>query len=195
MAYFLGKEIGGNMDDLFPDIGVSKGGCLERCREQLSLDPGFDYQGCVDGCGGMRVQPGETTPGEVSIGPEPPFRPVTEPGTAFGAPVTEPGIEAPVEEGAGENWIDKLIAGMFGKDFETIRGIGGRTREATFDVLARQGLMGTGAAKGVGEDIAWQTERGISDLMRWSEMWKYQQEQEAMNQMLQYFFGMGGMWR
>jgi len=189
MAYFLGKGIEGNMDDLFPDIGGNKPDCLRRCREQLALDPGFDYQGCIDGCGGMRVTPGQVSPGaEVTI-PGEITGPVTPPGT-------EPGIETPAaEEPTSTDWIDNLIAGMFGKGFEDVRGIGGRTRESVFDTLAREGLMGTGAARGVSEDIAWQTERGISDLMRWSEMWKYQQEQDVMNQILQYFFGMGGMWR
>lgn len=188
MAYFLGKGMDGNMDDLFPGLGANKPDCLRRCKEQLALDPGFDYQGCIDGCGGMRVTPGQTTitPG-VTID-EPPFEPVTK-------PVTEPGIETPVTEEPTSDWIDQLIAGMFGKEFETVRGVGGRTREATFDMLARQGLMGTGAAKGVAGDIAWQTERGISDLMRGAEQWKYQQEQETMNQLLQYLFSMMGAWR
>lgn len=185
-AYFLGKGMDANMDDLFPREG-NKAACLESCKEQLALDPGFDYQGCINRCGGMRVRPGETTttPGEVTI-PAEPFE-----------PVAEPGIETPAEEGTGvgTDWLDNLIAGMFGKGFETVRGIGGRTRESVFDTLARQGLMGTGAAKGVSEDIAWQTERGISDLMRWGEQWKYQQEQETMNQMLQYLFSMMGSWR
>jgi len=184
-AYFLGKGMDGNMDDLFTGLGRNKRDCLQRCKEQLALDPGFDYQGCVDGCGGMRVQPGATTTSpEVGIGPEPPFE-----------PVTEPGIETPVEEGVSTDWIDNLVAGMFGKGFETVRGVGGRTRESVFDMLAREGLMGTGAARGVSEDIAWQTERGISDLMRGVEQWKYQQEQETMNQLLQYLFSMMGSWR
>ena len=190
MAYFLGKEMTGNMDDLFPDIGRNKANCLQRCKEQLALDPGFDYQGCVGQCAGMRV-----TPGEATIGGE-----VTTPGTITGPvvePGIEPGIETPPEPVAGTDtgWIDNLMTGIFGKEFETLRGIGGRTRESVFDTLARQGLMGTGAAKGVAEDIAWQTERGISDVMRWGEMWKYQQEQDVMNQILQYFFGMGSMYR
>ena len=191
MAYFLGKGMDGNMDDLFPGLGANKPDCLRRCQEQLSLDPGFDYQGCVDGCGGMRVQPGEVTTPEV-----------TTPGTITG-PVTPPitGEEIPfdpygtAETQPGTDWIDKLIAGMFGKGFEDVRGVGARTRESTFDALAREGLLGTGATKGVAQDIAWQTERGISDLTRWSEMWKYQQEQESMNQMLQYLFSMMGSWR
>jgi hypothetical protein len=181
----------GNMDDLFPDIGGNKAGCLQRCKEQLALDPGFDYQGCVDGCGGMRVQPGETQDGgegKVGFPGEPPLEPVIEPGI-------EPGIETPTEEPTSTDWIDNLIAGMFGKGFETVRGIGGRTREGVFDTLAREGLMGTGAARGVSQDIAWQTERGISDLMRGVEQWKYQQEQESMNQMLKYLFSMMGSWR
>lgn len=185
MAYFLGKGMDANMDDLFPREG-NKAQCLQRCKEQLALDPGFDYQGCIDGCGGMRAQPGETTvPGGVTI-----------PGIIT-EPVIEPGIETPTEPvaGADTDWIDNLMTGIFGKEFETLRGIGGRTRESVFDTLARQGLMGTGAAKGVAEDIAWQTERGISDVMRWGEMWKYQQEQDVMNQMLQYFFSILGAWR
>ena len=187
MAYFLGKGIGANMDDLFPDIGQNKAGCLQRCKEQLALDPGFDYQGCVDGCGGMRIQPGDATSvdGGITIPPgEPPFEPVEDPNAV-----------TPAEPEVGTNFLDDLIAGMFGKGFETVRGVGGRTRESVFDTLARQGLMGTGAAKGVSEDIAWQTERGISDLMRGAEQWKYQQEQESMNQMLQYLFSIMGAWR
>ena len=186
MAYFLGKGMDANMDDLFPDLGRNKADCLQRCKEQLALDPGFDYQGCINGCGGMRITPGEPGGlGEVSIPPgEPPFE-----------PVTEPGIETPVGEEAGTDWLENLMSGLFGKGFETVRGIGGRSREGVFDMLSREGLMGTGAAKGVAEDVAWQTERGITDLMRWGEQWKYQQEQETMNQLLQYLFSMMGSWR
>lgn len=184
MAYFLGKGIDANLDDLFPREGEGgKARCLERCKEQLALNPAFDYAGCLEGCGGMRVRPGEvTTQGEVIIPGE------------IGGPVPDPGAE-PAEVAAETNWVDDLMATMFGKGFETVRGIGGRTRESVFDVLAREGLMGTGATKGVAEDIAWQTERGITDLMRWGEQWKYQQEQETMNQMLQYLFSMMGAWR
>ena len=185
MAYFLGKGMDANMDDLFPDIGQNKAGCLQRCKEQLALDPGFDYQGCVDGCGGMRVQPGEMqSSGDVGFPGEPPFE-----------PVTEPGIETPTTEEPSSDWIDNLMSGLFGKGFETVRGIGGRSREGVFDMLGREGLLGTGAAKGVAEDVAWQTERGITDLIRWGEQWKYQQEQDTMNQLLQYLFSIMGAWR
>ena len=200
MAYFLGKGIDANLDDLFPR-GGNKAECLQRCREQLSLDPGFDYQGCIDGCGGMRIQSAE-----VGIGPESPFEPVTEPlatpsgkkevirdGTVVPKDLYDP--DAPAEEVGEADWLENLMSTMFGKEFETVRGIGGRSREAVFDTLARQGLLGTGAAKGVAEDVAWQTERGITDLMRWGEQWKYGQEQDVMNQIMQYFFGMGQMWR
>lgn len=180
-AYFLGKGMNANMDDLFPRGRGSKGECLRKCREQLALDPGFDYNGCIEGCGGMRIKPGETTtPGTVEEIEE-----ITEP------EVIEPTIEPKVEA----NWLDDLIAGIFGKEFETIRGVGGRTREATFDVLARQGLLGTGATRGVAQDIAWQTERGISDLLRDVEQIKYGREQESLNMLLQYLFSMMGAWR
>jgi len=170
------------MDDLFPREG-NKAACLQRCKEQLALDPGFDYQGCIDGCGGMRVRPGETfTTPEVTI-PTTPFEPI------------ETEVPAEPVTGAGTDWLDDLIAGMFGKGFETVRGVGGRTRESVFDALAREGLLGTGATRGVAQDVAWQTERGISDLMRGAEQWKYQQEQETMNQLLQYLFSMMGAWR
>jgi len=176
MAYFLGKGMSANLDDLFPDTGGSKAECLQKCKEQLALDPGFDYQGCINGCGGMRVTPGEMPLiTETPAGTEEqllPFAPVTE----------EP------------DYLDNLIAGMFGKGFETVRGIGGRTREATFDALARQGLLGTGAATGVAQDIAWQTERGISDLLREVEEMRYGREQESMNMLLQYLFNMLGGW-
>jgi hypothetical protein len=181
MAYFLGKGIDANLDDLFP-MGESKADCLRNCREQMALDPGFDYNACIEGCGGMRV-----TPGEVTIPETEPFEPIKPPGGSAGETPTTPGTDT--------NFLDDLIAGMFGKGFETVRGVGGRTRESVFDALARQGLMGTGAAKGVAQDIAWESERGISDLMRQAEMWKYQQEQEAMNQFLQYLFSMMGSWR
>lgn len=181
MAYFLGKEIAGNMDDLLPDIGQNKGDCLQKCKEQMALDPGFDYNGCVEGCGGMRIQPGQPAPQ------------ITTPGTITAPAVTETPIE-PVAQ-TDTNFLDDLIAGMFGKGFETVRGLGGRTRESVFDMLAREGLMGTGAARDVAQDIAWQTETGISDLMRGVEQFKYQQEQETMNQMLQYLFSMMGAWR
>ena len=191
MAYFLGKGMGSNMDDLFPDIGANKGGCLERCREQLSLDPGFDYQGCVDGCGGMRVQPGEVGAGGEVTGPGTITGPVTDPNAVTETPFDPYGTA----EQTGGNFLDDLIAGMFGKGFEDVRGIGGRTRESTFDALARQGLMGTGATRDVSQDIAWQTERGISDLMRGAEQFKYMQEQETMNQLLEYLFKMMEVWR
>lgn len=279
MAYFLGKGIDANLDDLFPRAG-SKAQCLERCKEQLALNPAFDYAGCLEGCGGMRVQPGETTtlggtttagaitepvvteptagtdwiskmidhllggrdvttpgviediptipiswpkPGPPEIPPEdipiiPPIWPPTEPvippvEPPFPFPPTpkpppkppeeppaEPPIEEPPEEPPEEEkpsptgYIDKLIEAMFGRGFERVRGIGGRTRESVFDMLAREGLLGTGAARGVAGDIAWQTERGISDLMRGTEEMKYMHEQDTMNMLLQWLFSMTGAW-
>ncbi len=97
--------------------------------------------------------------------------------------------EPVIEEERPESYMDELMASLFGEGFETIRGVGGRSREAVYDMLARQGLLGTGAATDVAKEMAWTTERGITDLIREMGQMRADKEQEAM-QMLLAFFGM-----
>ena len=118
---------------------------------------------------------------------QPPFTPTLTPGSV--TPFVPVVAETPAaDEGVGG--YDELLDMLFGKGFETIRGIGGRSRESVYDALAREGMLGTGAMKGVASDVAWQTERGITDLIRNMAQMRSQDEQEAMNLMLTYF-GMG----
>ena len=112
----------------------------------------------------------------------------------FPAPTEGPreptlGMHPPEDIGEDESYVDELMASLFGEGFETIRGVGGRSQEAVYDLLARQGLLGTGAATDVGKEMAWQTERGITDLIREMGQWRAGKEQEAMNMLLS-FFGM-----
>ena len=122
MAYFLGKDASANLDDLLLGAGENKAQCLERCKEQLALDPGFDYNGCVDGCGSMAIRPGETQGkileepivGTSDIPALPPFSPEIGPGPGEVAPEVPPevapGVPTPPPE---TNWLDDLIAGRF----------------------------------------------------------------------------------
>jgi len=68
--------------------------------------------------------------------------------------------------GRRPGYSDAVMRAMFGRDFERLRGVGGRGREEMINLLSREGLLGTGAARDIGEAQAWQTERGIGDLMR-----------------------------
>lgn len=111
------------------------------------------------------------------------------PGLGPGPREPTPGLHPPEDIGEGESYVDELMASLFGEGFETIRGVGGRSQEAVYDLLARQGLLGTGAATDVGKEMAWQTERGITDLIREMGKMRSDKEQEAMNMLLS-FFGM-----
>lgn len=117
---------------------------------------------------------------------EPSFMPSVTPSIV--APVVTPSVVTPSPvpgvEGEGTGGYDALLDMLFGKGFETIRGIGGRSRESVYDALAREGMLGTGAMKGVASDVAWQTERGITDLIRNMAKMRSEEEDEAMNLML-----------
>ena len=127
------------------------------------------------------------------------FNPAARTPIPFGATRVQP--RGPIEGGqvaatpATTGGYDALIDALFGTGFETIRGIGGRSRESVYDMLAREGLLGTGAAKGVAQDIAWQTERGITDLITNLAQMRSQEEQDAMNLMLTYLSMMSQGWR
>lgn len=111
------------------------------------------------------------------------FKPYTPPRERV--PVAE--MIAQPEGGAdlqGESYVDELMASLFGEGFETIRGIGGRSREGVYDLLAREGLLGTGAAKDVASEMAWQTEQGISNLIRDMGKMRADKESEAMNMIM-----------
>lgn len=68
--------------------------------------------------------------------------------------------------GRRPGYSDAILRSIFGEGFEGIRGMGGRTREEMMDFLASQGLVGTGAGKGMAETQAWQTEKMLGDLRR-----------------------------
>lgn len=55
---------------------------------------------------------------------------------------------------------------MFGRGFEKLRGTEAGTRESLLNALSRQGMLGTSAAPQMLGNLAWQTQGGISDLMR-----------------------------
>ena len=109
-------------------------------------------------------------------------------------PVTP--TEETVAETPPENYADELLRSMFGAGFEDImRGRGTRQTESMYDMLAREGLLGTGAAKGIGQEQAWETERGITDLLRGIEQVRYEREQDAINRLLSLFFNLMGGWQ
>lgn len=116
--------------------------------------------------------------------------------TPLATPVATPAATPVVPEPATTqgSYIDELMSAVFGSEFENIRGLGGRTRESMFDFLAREGLLGTGAARDIAQETAWQTEKGITDLTRQMMQWREAEEQEAFGQLLQYLFGIGSMW-
>jgi len=63
-------------------------------------------------------------------------------------------------------YSDPMMSKMFGRDFDVLRQQGANRTSEAENFLSSQGLLGTGAAKDVMGDTAWQTERGIGDLMR-----------------------------
>ena len=100
---------------------------------------------------------------------------VTSPGISTVTPSPAPGIA-----GEGVGGYDALLDMLFGKGFETIRGIGERGRESLmYDTLAREGLLGTGAVADIGKEMAWGTERGIADLIRSMAEMRAGEEQEG----------------
>lgn len=68
--------------------------------------------------------------------------------------------------GRRPGFSDAAMRAMFGRDFEKIRGVGGRGREEMMDWLASEGLIGTGAGVGIPQAQAWKTEKAIGDLKR-----------------------------
>ena len=145
--------------------------------------------------GTMDMPVGGVTPGMNIPGLTPMATPVVAPLVApqpslFQTPVIPEA--GPPEEPGG---FDALMDMMFGKGFEQVRGIGERGRESVYDMMAREGLLGTGAAKGTAQDIAWQTERGITDLIRNMAEMRSKEEKEAMNLMLTYMAMMQQGWQ
>lgn len=63
-------------------------------------------------------------------------------------------------------YTDAAMSAMFGPEFEKVRNLEHATRESTMGVLGRQGQLGTGAGNKAMIQTGWNTERGISDLMR-----------------------------
>ena len=63
-------------------------------------------------------------------------------------------------------YTDAVMSAMFGPEFEKVRNLEHATRESTMGVLGRQGQLGTGAGNKAMIQTGWNTERGISDLMR-----------------------------
>lgn len=172
MAYYFGKGTNAGFDWGRKGRGVY----------------GDDFPGLME----QEVMPGMNVPGVI------PSVPIIQPAVA---PVVAPQpslFQTPVMPEAGppeEGGFDALMDMMFGKGFETVRGIGERGRESVYDMMAREGLLGTGAAKGTAQDIAWQTERGITDLIRNMAQMRSQEEKEAMNLMLTYFAMMQQGWQ
>lgn len=174
-AHYLGKRAKAPLDRRrfagdMGELDTLYGGIGGRGRER----PGTrrEQPGVMPGLGPGPESVRKIDPGEVT--------PYTDP-SGRGAP----GL--PEEEAQPESYVDDLMASLFGKGFETIRGIGGRSQEAVYDQLARQGLLGTGAATDVAREMAWQTERGITDLIRSMGEMRADKEQEAMNMLLQLF--------
>ncbi|MCK4823714.1 hypothetical protein KA005_48625 [bacterium] len=154
----------------------------------------------IAGPGTMDMPAGGGFPGASGLN-VPGLTPVMPAATPVVAPLVAPQpsvFQTPVIPEAGppsSDWIDNLVASMFGKGFETVRGIGERGRESVYDMMAREGLLGTGAAKGTAQDIAWQTERGITDLIREMAQMRSQEEKEAMNLMLTYMTMLQSGWQ
>jgi hypothetical protein len=55
---------------------------------------------------------------------------------------------------------------MFGSGFENVRAAEKGTREQLLNDLSRQGMSGTGTALDKTSDLAWNTEKGITELAR-----------------------------
>ena len=133
---------------------------------------------------------------------EVPENPLSIPATPATVPAVPEPIPKPTPETGGEtptgteNYADALLKSMFGMGFEDVmRGRGAGARESVYDMLAREGLLGTGAVKGVGQEMAWQTERGVADVLRGIEQVKYEREQDAVNRLLSLFFNLMGGWQ
>ena len=120
------------------------------------------------------------------IGDVTPYTPgVAAPTVATERVSGEQAIARPEEaEVGGGSYVDELMSAIFGEGFENIRGVGGRSREAVYDTLAREGLLGTGASQDVAKEMAWQTERGITDLTRDMTQMRADKEAEAMNMIM-----------
>ncbi len=165
MPHYLGKRSG---------VGVGRSGVGRAVGDIDEL-----YGGGRGGGRGGRGGPGRTLP-------------YVEEATPF---VEGRGLgEEVAGEAQPESYVDELMSSLFGKGFETIRGVGGRSQEAVYDMLARQGLLGTGAAKDVAGEMAWQTERGITDLVREMGQMRADKESEAMNMLMAYLGMMSQSW-
>jgi hypothetical protein len=63
-------------------------------------------------------------------------------------------------------YTPEAISGMFGKEFEKIRGTERATRESLLTALGREGMLGTGAAITKPAELAWQTQGQIGNIQR-----------------------------
>jgi len=125
-----------------------------------------------------------------------PKKKIKIPGTISQEKITIPGTEAATttEAQPEQSYTDLLLASLFGKEFETLRGAGQVGTENVMETLARQGLLGTGAVRDIASEQAWGTERNIADVLRAVEETRYTREQDALNQLLTYFFTTMGSW-
>ena len=76
--------------------------------------------------------------------------------------VAEKGSELIAKPGYGED----VIAAIFGKNFENVRGQGKNVRQATTEAAGRAGMLGTGAELSMGRKNAWQNENLVTEAMR-----------------------------
>ena len=145
-----------------------------------------------------RRQPGTQKPIDYISGVTTPKKKVIIPGQISEEQVTIPttgGVaETTTEAQPEQSYTDRLLASLFGKEFETLRGAGQVGTENVMETLARQGLLGTGAVRDIASEQAWGTERNIADVLRAVEETRYTREQDALNQLLTYFFTTMGSW-
>jgi len=68
--------------------------------------------------------------------------------------------------GRRPGFSDPMMRNMFGQDFDVLRRRGAGQAQELEDMVAGQGLLGTGTARDLYQKQGWETERGIGDLMR-----------------------------
>lgn len=68
--------------------------------------------------------------------------------------------------GRRPGFSDPMMSSMFGRDFDVLRRRGAGQAQSLEDMIASQGLLGTGTSRDLYQKQAWETERGIGDTMR-----------------------------